>query len=127
MIGKIRDGMRLVDGMVIALILAVMVVGSVATMTFAENNALPGANDKILRGEVVSIDNAQPLGVLTLRSSAIGIFPNDTINVFVTKDTKMETCKVTEPLKNAGVKPSAMVTYHELGGFAVADSVLEQC
>ncbi len=80
-----------------------------------------------LKGEIVTIDHANNLKTVTLRSSQVGQFPNDELNIFLTKDTKIKVCNSLEPFKDMRVDHSATVTYHELGGMAVADSISERC
>ncbi len=129
MVGNAKSGKRpakarnILSGL-IALIVAALTVGFFSTMTFAHS----GMQKKTLQGEVVALDNTHPLGAVTLRGSKIGNFPNDEINIFVTKNTKTEICNKLEPLRDMDVSRTAKVTYHEVRGWIpVADSVKEQC
>jgi hypothetical protein len=79
------------------------------------------------KGEIVAINHLHNSNTLTLQSSQIGQYPNDTMNIFVNRDTKVKVCSASEPFKDMKVDHSAAVTYHELGGLAVADSISEQC
>lgn len=100
---------------------------SIANTTFAEGSMQTG-QDKNVTGEVVSIDNLHDLRMVTLRSESIGTFPNDRLNIFVNKNTKVEVCNAREPFKDIGIDRNATVTYHEVKGLLpVADSISEKC
>jgi hypothetical protein len=77
----------------------------------------------ILQGEIVGFDNAHNIQTLTLR---LGHFPNDTLNIFMNEDTKLQVCNESKPLVWSEGR-NATVKYHEAGGVAVADSISEQC
>ncbi len=110
----------------IALIVAAILVISFANLAFAKGG-LQGGEKGALRGEVVAVDNLHKMGMLTLRGSSIGNFPNDELNIFVNHDTKVKICGEREPFKDINASRNATVAYHEVSGLAVADSVSEQC
>ncbi len=129
MVGNAKSGKRpakarnVLTGL-LALIVAALTVGFFSTVTFARGDMQKGT----LQGEVMALDNSHPLGTVTLQSSKIGNFPNDEINIFVTKDTKTEICNKREPLRDMDVSRIATVIYHEVRGWVpVADSIKEQC
>ena len=111
-------------------LLAVIFVMSVALLFAAPlaNAASSQANMGTLSGEVVAVDHSMHnANTVTLRSSQIGQFPYDTMNIFVNSGTKINVCKSKEPLRDMTVGHHAKVTYHEVGGLAVANSISEQC
>lgn len=115
---------HLLAGLFIATI-AVLFVMSFAGVVYAQVG-MQGDRGS-LKGEVVAIDHVHNAQTITLRSGQGGQFPNDTLNIFLNKDTKLNVCAVREPLKDMSVDHNATVTYHELGGVAVAASISEQC
>jgi len=80
-----------------------------------------------LTGEVIAVDSGLHLGTLTLRSDEIGQYPNDKLNIFLSKDTEVKVCDMSEPAKDIAVGRDVTIDYHEIGGLAVADSVAERC
>jgi hypothetical protein len=110
-------------------VLFIMTVASLFIMSFTTAALAQGnmqGDRGSLKGEIVAIDNVHNVKTLTLRSEQWQ-FPNDTLNIFVHKDTKFNLCSESKPLKDMGVDRNATVTYHEVGGVAVADSISEHC
>jgi hypothetical protein len=110
--------------------LALLAVAVLFVMSFVN---LPSVQAKLIgdrgtiSGEVTAVDNLPHMGVLTLQSSQIGRFPNDTLNIFTNNKTKVMVCKAYEPLKDLKVDHNARVAYHEVGGVAVAKTITEKC
>jgi hypothetical protein len=76
-----------------------------------------------LNGEIVGIGNVGHAQIVTLR---LGHFPNDMLNIFLNKDTKLQVCNASKPLMwSEGGK--AIVRYHQIGGVVIADSIFEKC
>ncbi len=80
-----------------------------------------------LKGDVISIDHLQNATILTLIAGQAGKSPNDKLNIVLTPDTNVKVCKADEPSKDISVKRNVTVTYHELGGIAVAERISEAC
>jgi hypothetical protein len=80
-----------------------------------------------LRGEVVSVNTVNHITTLTLRSEEIGNFPNDTMNIFLNRDTKVKSCNASEPARDINVGRNATIQYHVSGGVIVADALSERC
>ncbi len=88
--------------------------------------ALPG--DKAsLSGEVVAVNNTHFVKTLTLRSSEIGQFPNDTLNIILNRDTAVRVCGKLEPARDIAVGRNATVNYREVGGMPLAGRISERC
>ena len=109
----------------LAVLVAVLFVLSFASAPLAQGSMMGDRSS--LKGEIVAIDNVHNAQTMTLRSQYVGQFPNDTLNIFLHKDTKLKICDASKPLKDLSVDRNANVTYHEVGGVAVADSISEQC
>jgi hypothetical protein len=107
------------------LIAAAFFVLSSANTAFTLGSMQGG--EKTLKGEIVAMDNGHHIRTLTLRSDEIGRYPNDKLNIFLNKDTKVKVCGMREPAKDINVSRNATIRYHELGGVAVANSVSERC
>ncbi len=80
-----------------------------------------------LQGEIVSMDNVNHIKTLTIRSGEIGSFPNDELNVFLSRNTAVKVCGEREPAKDLKTGFNAKIRYHELGGVPVADVISERC
>ncbi len=116
--------------LVIGLVAMFVVLIAAAVLAFSRtSSAAPQGTVKenTIRGEVYSITNSRHLGTLTLLSENLGAYPNDEMNIFLTKNTKVKICSVREPEKDIAASRSATVKYHEIQGLAVADSVSERC
>ncbi len=111
--------------MILAMMVASLLIFSLTGNAFAAG-AMQGDRGS-LKGEVVAVNQVHNAQTLTLRSSQVGQFPNDQLNIFMNKDTKVKVCNVREPYKDIHVDHTAVVKYHELGGVAVANSIAEQC
>ncbi len=120
-----RRRFHLLAGFVL-LILGAFVVLSYAV---AASNQYVMPNEKtMLTGEIVAFSQARQLQILTLRSNEIGQFPFDNkMNVYLTKGTEVVICDKDQPAKDITVNREATVTYHEVRGLAVADSIAERC
>jgi hypothetical protein len=130
------------------LIIAVLVLPSMTNMAFSMDGMQRGA-ENTLYGEVVAVDNTRNLTVLTVQpdnidtllnnqmnlfvnpytvqSDNIVMFPNDEINIFVNPHSMVKICSVDEPARDVKVIQEVTITYHEVAGLAVADSVKEHC
>ncbi len=80
-----------------------------------------------LKGEVVAFDNSHHLKTLTVQSDEIGPYPNDTLHVYLNKNTSVKVCKMPEPAKDIALNRNAAIMFHEVAGLAVADSISEKC
>ena len=109
----------------VVLIVASLFVLSL-TSTALTQGMMMGETDS-LTGEIVAVNNSHNLQTLTIRSDEIGQFPNDTLNVFLSKDTNVKICTMNEPARDIMVNRDVTIEYHEVSGLAVADSVSEQC
>ncbi len=110
---------------ILAITVASVLIFSLSGNAFAAGT-MQGDRGSI-KGEVVAVNQVHNAQTLTLRSSQIGQFPNDQMNIFMNKDTKVRVCNVREPYKDIHIDHSAVVKYHERGGVAVANSVMERC
>ena len=108
----------------VVLTVAALFVLSFTNTAFTEGMA---EGEGPLTGEVIAVDSGPHLGTLTLRSDEIGQYPNDKLNIFLSKDTEVKACDMSEPGKDIAVGRDVMIEYHEVGGLAVADSVAERC
>ncbi len=109
-------------------IFVVLVVAAVLALSRTSLAAPQGtAKESTISGEVYSITNTRHLGTMTLLSEKLGAYPNDELNFFLTKNTKVKICSLRKPEKDIAASRTAMVMYHELQGLAVADSVFERC
>ncbi len=109
-------------------LLIVVIFGAFyATRAIAIGSSRAG-HEATLKGEVVVVDNLHKMGMLSLRSNEIGQYPNDRLNIFMNKDTKVKVCSEREPQNDIKVSHNATVTYHEVQGLLpLADSVTEKC
>lgn len=105
----------------------VLVVAVLVQPTAFSMERIQRAAGNSLNGEVVAVENARHLTVLTVQSEEIGPFPNDQLNIFVNPYTTVKICKGTEPARDVKVNKVATITYHEVAGLAVADRVREHC
>ncbi len=87
----------------------------------------PERDKDSLQGEIVALDNSNHIITLTLRSEDIGNFPNDTMNIFLNRDTKVKVCSVSEPARDINVGRNAEIRYHVSGSVIVADALSERC
>ena len=131
MIGKqiIRRGpartATVLAGMLV--LLAAVLLATSLTQAAISQGMTKGGEERTLKGEVIAVDNVNNINVLTLRSDEIGKYPNDTMNIFLKPSTTVKICNAREPARDINVSRNAMIRYHELAGFAVADSVSERC
>jgi hypothetical protein len=87
-----------------------------------------GGGSETLKGDVVAVDNLHNVKMLTLRSGEIGKFPNNSLNIFLNRDTRVKICNAREPVKDINVDRKATVIYHEVRGLRpLASSVSEPC
>jgi len=86
-----------------------------------------GGDKIVVTGGVVAVENGSHLSTMTLRSSEIGLYPNNEMNIFVSPNTNVLICNERELFKDLRAGRSATILYHEEGGLAVADSVAERC
>ena len=118
------NAMYLLVGSVVSIVTALLVLS--VTSTALSQGMMPGDKDS-LTGEIMAVDNSHNLKTLTIRSDEIGQFPNDTVNIFLSKDTDVKLCTMNDPAEDIMVSRDVIITYHEVSGLAVADSVSEQC
>ncbi len=114
----------------IGIIGALVVLSFAAILTlYMTSSAAPqgSAKESTIKGEVYSMTAGRHLGTITLLSEKLGAYPNNELNIFLIKSTKVNICSVREPEKDIAANRTATVKYHELQGLAVADSVSEQC
>ncbi len=121
--GRPARALIYLTGLVVLIVAAVFVLS--VTGTAFSKGSMPEKGT--LKGEVVAIDNGHHLETLTLRSEKIGQFPNDKLNIFLNKSTRVRICNMREPARDIKVSRNAIVSYHELQGLAVANSVSERC
>ena len=114
----------LLTGSVI-LIVAALLVLSLAN-TASTEGMMPGGKDS-LTGQIVAVDDSHNLKTLTIISDELGKYPTDTITIFLSKDTDVKLCTATAPSEDSMMTRDVTITYHEVSGLAVADSVSEQC
>ncbi len=116
--------------LMIGLVTMFVVMIAAAVLAFSRtSSAAPRGTVKedTIKGEVYSITNSRHLGTLTMLSEKLGAYPNDELNIFLTKNTKVKICSVREPEKDIAASRTATVKYHEIQGLAVADRVSERC
>jgi hypothetical protein len=112
-----RPGACILAGLFVALILVLSYSRTaLAQQSLQENRGSLG-------GQIVGIRTVNNMPAVTLR---LGAVQNDTLTIFLNKDTKLQVCNESYPLMWT-VNHDATVTYHELGGVAVADSIYEKC
>ncbi len=90
-------------------------------------SAMPSGAKDTLKGEVISVDNGIAVGTVTVESSHIGRYPNNDLNVFVNQATKVNVCGRETTANGLNAGRNAIVTYHEVGGVPLADSITERC
>ncbi len=125
MLGKVTIKTTNLLTVIFAVIVASLLVVSFANTAFALGSMKVDSGS--LKGEVVAVNDVHNAQTLTLQSSQIGRFPNDKLNIFLNRSTKVKVCNANEPIKDIKVGHSATVKYHELGGVAVADLISERC
>ncbi len=127
MIGNSRSSSMTIyhlTGLVVIIVTALLVL-SLANTAFTKEMI---KNEKgSLTGEIVAVDNGYNLQMLTIRSAQIGQYPNDTLNIFLNKNTSVNICSAQEPTADITVNRTATIMYHEVAGLAVADRVMEKC
>jgi hypothetical protein len=111
--------------------LFILVVSALFILSLA-NTALSlqivqGGDKNVVTGGVVAVENGSDLSTMILRSSEIGLYPHDEMNIFVSPKTKVLICNDREQFNDLRAGSSATIQYHEEGGIAVADSVAERC
>ncbi len=107
------------------LITAILFVTAYSSRASAWGNGQ--AKEGYLQGEIVSMDNVNHIKTVTIRSDEIGSFPNDELNVFLTRDTMVKMCGKREPARDLKTGSNAKIGYHESGGVPVADIISERC
>jgi len=108
------------------LVVATFLVFTVINTGLSQAMMMQGDKDS-LTGEIVAVDNSHNLKTLTIRSDEIGQYPNDTVNIFLSKDTDVKLCTMNDPAEDIIVSRDVTIVYHEVSGLAIADSVSEQC
>jgi len=130
------------------LIVAALVLPSMTNIAFSMDWMRRGP-ENTLYGEVVAVDNTRNLTVLTVQPDTIDTFlnnqmnlfvnpytvqsdnmvmsPNTQINIFVNPHSMVKICSVDEPARDVKLIHEVTITYHEVAGLAVADSVREHC
>ena len=111
-------------GLVVIIVTALLVL-SLANTAFTKE--MMQSEKGPLTGEIVAVDNGYDLQMLTVRSDQIGQYPNDTMNIFLNKNTNVNICSAQEPTADITVNRTATIMYHEVAGLAVADRVMEKC
>ena len=109
----------------VVLIVAALLVLSLANTALTEG-MMPGGKDS-LTGQIVAVDESNNLKTLTIISDELGTYPNDTITIFLSKDTDVKLCTMNAPAEESMVTRDVTIMYHEVSGLAVADIVSEQC
>ncbi len=110
----------------LVLVLAALFVISLSSTALALRSQQQSERGS-LKGEIVAVDTMNHVRTVTLRSSAIGKYPNDEVNVFLNNDTKINVCNAKEPYGDLKTGKNAVIMYQEIGGVPVARSVSEQC
>ena len=108
----------------------VLIVASLFVLSLTSTALTQGmmmSEKESLTGEIVAVDNSHNLKTLTIRSDEIGQYPNDTVNIFLSKDTDVKLCTMNDPAEDITVSRDVTIMYHEVSGLAVADRVSEQC
>ena len=111
--------------------LLVLVLSAVFVVTFTgiafSTPMMPSGAKETLRGEVIAVDNGMAIGNVTLESSHLGKYPNNDLNVFLNQTTSVNVCGREGTTNDIDVGRHAIVTYHEVGGVPLADSIAERC
>jgi hypothetical protein len=132
----------------LVLIVSAIVLSTMTSIAFSMQR-LPRGAENTIYGEVVAVSNSKNLTVLTVLpdnidtflndqmnlfvnpysfgSENIGTVPNSQMNIFLNPYATVKICNVNEPAKDIMVIHEATITYHEMEGLTVADSVKEQC
>ncbi len=110
----------------VALVLTGVLVVAFTGMAFSVG-MMPGGDERTLQGEVIAVDNGMAIGTVTLESNQLGRYPNNDVNIFLNQTSRVKVCGKETSSNDINVGKNATVTYHELGGVAVADSVTERC
>ncbi|HYA88474.1 MAG TPA: hypothetical protein VEI57_15580 [Nitrospirota bacterium] len=109
------------------LLVTAIIAMSYAITTLAADSMQKGQKD-VVKGEVVAIDTLHHLRMLTLRSEKIGTLPNDTLNIYLDKSTRVKICNEREPWRDINVDGKVTLTFHEVRGWLpVADAITERC
>ena len=117
---------RILAGIIVALVVAIFALFN-ANSTLAAGSMQTGQKDTV-QGEIVAVDNLHHMRMLTVRSEKIGNFPNDRLNIFLSRNAKVNICNEREPSKDISVSKNAVIIYHEVRGWLpVADAISEQC
>jgi hypothetical protein len=130
---RVKDDVNEKGSVRVARLLVVLSVMSLAVIFLLAFTNVALAQGKMqgdrgtLTGEVIALDHVHNPTTMTLVSSQIGQFPNNQLNIFLSRDTKVQICKASESSKDISVSRNATVTYHEVGGVAVANRISEQC
>ncbi|HUJ17635.1 MAG TPA: hypothetical protein VL197_06550 [Nitrospirota bacterium] len=111
----------------LVLIAAVLLFMSLTTLAANSQGMMKSGQERTLIGEIVAVDNVNNITVLTLRSDDLGEYPSDTVSIFLNARTGVLICNSGDSAQDLTAYRDAIVTYHELAGFAVADTVYEQC
>ncbi len=110
------------------LVLALSAVFVLSLTGYAfSRDSMPAGEAGSIQGEVIAVDSGHAMKTMTLESDQIGKFPNNSLNIFVNRGTKVNVCGMSEPASDLQVDRTATVTYHEVGGVAVADRISERC
>jgi hypothetical protein len=115
-----KHRVRIQAGLFMMTVASMLILSSYGAAMSQENTQ---ADMGVLSGSIVGISNVNNMQVVTLR---LGNFPQDTLNIFLNKDAKFQVCNESRPLAWTEGR-EATVTYHELGGLAIADSIYEKC
>lgn len=125
-INKKRGG-RAAGRAAVASVMALAVIFFLSFANAAVAQAGMESESNVLTGEVMAVNPVHGATTLTLISGQIGQFPNNEMNIFLNGDTKVKVCSEREPVNDISVSRNATVTYHEVGGVAVAEQISEQC
>jgi hypothetical protein len=118
--------MAYILSLLLVLTVAAVVVVAFARTAFAAQGMVP-TTSTMVKGEVTEVSSGHHLGMVTMRSSEIGPFPNNTLNIFIVPGTHVKICNATEPAGRLAVGTTATINYHEVSGLAVANSISERC
>ena len=122
---NVSTAVRILADVLVLIAVAFVVVAFVD----AAQAAVPpqGSGTSTVKGEIVAVDTAGYVTVVTLRSSQLGPFPNNELNIFTNRDTVTKICNERGPARNIPAGSTATITYHERGGVAVANNISERC
>ncbi len=111
----------------LVLVLSAAFIVTFTGIAFSKGMMMPRGDERTLRGEVIAVDTGHYIRTLTMQSGQLGPFPNNELNIFVNKGTRISVCGMNEPASNLQVDRNATVTYREVGGVPVAARVSERC